>query len=36
MIRHYYEDELRYLYRAGKEFARTHPGIARYLQIDSE
>src|SRR5512137_15829 len=36
MIRYYYEDELRYLYQAGKEFARTHPDIARYLHIDSE
>ncbi len=36
MIRHYYEEELRYLYQAGKEFARTHPGIARYLHIDTE
>ena len=36
MIRHYYEDELRYLYQAGKEFAKTHPDIARYLHIDSE
>lgn len=36
MIRYYYEDELRYLYQAGKEFARTHPEIARYLHIDSE
>ena len=36
MIQRYYEDELRYLYQAGKEFARTHPGIARYLHIDSE
>ena len=36
MIRYYYEDELRYLYQAGKEFAKTHPDIARYLHIDSE
>lgn len=36
MIQYYYEDELRYLYQAGKEFARTHPDIARYLHIDSE
>jgi type VI secretion system protein ImpG len=36
MIRNYYEDELRYLYQAGKEFAGAHPGIARYLHIDSE
>jgi len=36
MIQYYYEDELRYLYQAGKEFARSHPDIARYLHIDSE
>jgi type VI secretion system protein ImpG len=36
MIRKYYEDELRYLYQAGKEFAETHPDIARYLRIDAE
>ena len=36
MIQYYYQDELRYLYQAGKEFARTHPDIARYLHIDSE
>jgi type VI secretion system protein ImpG len=36
MIRHYYEDELRYLYEAGKEFAQAHPEIARYLHIDTE
>lgn len=36
MIQYYYQDELRYLYQAGKEFARSHPEIARYLHIDSE
>lgn len=36
MIRRYYEDEIRYLYQAGKEFAKAHPEQARYLHIDSE
>jgi type VI secretion system protein ImpG len=36
MIQYYYQDELRYLYQAGKEFAQSHPDIARYLHIDSE
>src|SRR5512141_2937191 len=36
MIQYYYQDELRYLYQAGREFARSHPEIARYLHIDSE
>ena len=35
-IRYYYEDELRYLYRAGREFAKNHPDVARYLHIDTE
>ena len=35
MIRRYYEDELHYLYEAGKEFARAHPEEARYLNIES-
>ncbi len=35
MIKKYYEEELRYLYESGVEFAKAHPQIARYLNIDS-
>lgn len=35
MSRRYFEEEMRYLHEAGKEFAQTHPGQARYLNIDS-
>lgn len=35
MIKKYYEEELRYLYESGAEFAKAHPQIARYLNIDS-
>lgn len=35
MIEKYYEEELRYLYESGAEFAKAHPQLARYLNIDS-
>lgn len=35
MIEKYYEEELRYLYESGKEFAKAHPERARFLNIDS-
>ena len=35
MSRRYFEEELRYLHEAGKEFAAAHPEQARYLNIDS-
>lgn len=35
MIEKYYEDELRYLYEAGREFSKAYPERARYLNIDS-
>lgn len=35
MSRRYFEEEMRYLHEAGKEFAQAHPGQARYLNIDS-
>ena len=35
MIENYYEEELRYLYESGSEFAKAHPQLARYLNIDS-
>ncbi len=35
MIEKYYEDELRYLYESGKEFAKAHPDRARFLNIDA-
>lgn len=35
MIEKYYEEELRYLYECGSEFAKAHPQLARYLNIDS-
>jgi len=31
----YYEEELRYLLDAGKEFSRAHPERARYLNLDN-
>ena len=33
--RRYFDEEMRYLHEAGKEFARVHPEQARYLNIDS-
>ncbi len=35
MIEKYYEEELRYLYESGREFAKAHPDRAHYLNIDS-
>lgn len=35
MIDKYYEEELRYLYESGKEFANAHPDRARFLNIDA-
>lgn len=35
MIEKYYEEELRYLYDSGKEFAQAHPDRARFLNIDA-
>lgn len=35
MIEKYYEEELRYLYDSGCEFAKAHPDRAHYLNIDS-
>jgi len=35
VIEKYYEEELRYLYESGAEFAKAHPQLARYLNIDS-
>ncbi len=35
MIEKYYEEELRYLYESGKEFAKAHPDRAPFLNIDS-
>lgn len=35
MIEKYYEEELRYLYDSGKEFAKAHPDRAQLLNIDS-
>jgi type VI secretion system protein ImpG len=35
MIEKYFEDELRYLYESGCEFAKAHPDRANYLNIDS-
>jgi type VI secretion system protein ImpG len=35
MIEKYYEEELRYLYESGKEFARAHPDRAQFLNIDA-
>ncbi|MBD3321337.1 MAG: type VI secretion system baseplate subunit TssF [Chitinivibrionales bacterium] len=35
MIEKYYEEELRYLYESGKEFAKAHPDRARFLNIDA-
>ena len=33
--RRYFDEEMRYLHEAGKDFARVHPEQARYLNIDS-
>jgi type VI secretion system protein ImpG len=35
MIEKYYEDELRYLYESGREFAKAHPDRAQFLDIDA-
>jgi type VI secretion system protein ImpG len=35
VIERYYDEELRYLYESGREFARAHPDRARYLDIDA-
>jgi len=35
MINKYFEEELRYLYESGKEFAQAHPDRARFLNIDA-
>lgn len=35
MIEKYFEEELRYLYDSGCEFAKAHPDRANYLNIDS-
>src|SRR5664279_5530733 len=35
MIDKYYEEELRYLYESGKEFAIAHPDRAGFLNIDA-
>jgi len=35
MIEKYYEEELRYLYESGSEFAKAHPDRAQFLNIDS-
>ncbi len=34
-IERYYEEELRYLYESGREFARAHPDRAQFLNIDA-
>ena len=31
----YFQEELNYLYKAGKEFAEDHPELAKYLNIES-
>ncbi|MBN1980343.1 MAG: type VI secretion system baseplate subunit TssF [Chitinivibrionales bacterium] len=35
MIEKFFEEELRYLYESGKEFAKAHPDRAQLLNIDS-
>ena len=35
MIEKYYEEELRYLYESGREFAKAHPDRAQFLNIDA-
>ena len=35
MIEKYYEEELRYLFESGREFAKAHPDRAQFLNIDS-
>jgi len=35
MIEKYYEEELRYLYDSGREFAKAHPDRAQFLNIDA-
>jgi len=35
MIEKFYEEELRYLYESGREFARAHPDRAQFLNIEA-
>lgn len=35
MLEKYYEEELRYLYDSGKEFAQAHPDRAQFLNVDA-
>jgi type VI secretion system protein ImpG len=35
MIEKYYEEELRYLYESGREFAHAHPDRAQFLNVDA-
>jgi type VI secretion system protein ImpG len=35
MIEKYYEEEIRYLYESGRQFAKAHPDQARFLNIDA-
>ncbi len=35
MIEKYYEEELRYLYESGRQFAKAHPDQAKFLNIDA-
>src|SRR5512147_115338 len=35
MIEKLYEEELRYLYESGREFARAHPDRAQFLNIEA-
>ncbi len=35
MIEKYYEEELRYLYESGREFAKAHPDRAQFLNVDA-
>ena len=35
MIEKYYEEELRYLYESGRQFAEAHPDQARFLNIEA-
>jgi type VI secretion system protein ImpG len=35
MVEKYYEEELRYLYESGRQFAKAHPDQARFLNIDA-
>ncbi len=35
MVEKYYEEELRYLYESGREFAKAHPDRAQFLNVDA-